>query len=108
MNDADRASRMMPAGDALRTDSAESLPPAKGDSDLRGRTPDDVELPADTLLEVRGLKKYFPIRGGLLGRQIGAVRPSMAFRSGCDAARRSASSANPARARRRPGARYCA
>jgi hypothetical protein len=39
----------------------EVLPPAKGDSDLRGSTPDDMEPPPDALLVVRGLKKYFPI-----------------------------------------------
>jgi oligopeptide/dipeptide ABC transporter ATP-binding protein len=50
------------------------LPPAKGDSDTGGRTPEDVELPADTLLAVRGVKQHFPIRGGLLARQVGAVK----------------------------------
>ena len=50
------------------------LPPAKGDSDLRGRTVDEVEPPADALLVVRGLKKYFPVTSGFLGRQSGAVR----------------------------------
>src|SRR5690606_37033284 len=39
---------------------AETLPPAKGDSDLRGSTPDDMEPPDDALLVVRQLKKYFP------------------------------------------------
>jgi oligopeptide/dipeptide ABC transporter ATP-binding protein len=34
---------------------------------LDGRTPADVEAP-DALLEVRGLKKYFPIRSGFLSR----------------------------------------
>jgi oligopeptide transport system ATP-binding protein len=53
---------------------AAELPPAKGDSDLRGLTPDDMETPPDTLLEVRGLKKYFSIRGGFFGREQGAVR----------------------------------
>jgi oligopeptide/dipeptide ABC transporter ATP-binding protein len=53
---------------------AEQLPPPKGDSDLRGLTPDDVPAPDDALLEVRGLKKYFPIRGGFFGRERGAVR----------------------------------
>jgi oligopeptide/dipeptide ABC transporter ATP-binding protein len=53
---------------------APELPPAKGDSDLAGRTPDDVAAPPDTLLEVRGLVKHFPIRKGLLSRQVGAVR----------------------------------
>jgi oligopeptide/dipeptide ABC transporter ATP-binding protein len=50
------------------------LPPAKGDSDLGGRTPEDVAAPPDTLLEVRGLVKHFPIRKGLFARQVGAVR----------------------------------
>jgi oligopeptide transport system ATP-binding protein len=50
------------------------LPPAKGDSDLRGVTPEEVQAPDGTLLEVRGLKKYFPIRGGFFGRERGAVR----------------------------------
>jgi oligopeptide transport system ATP-binding protein len=50
------------------------LPPAKGDSDLRGLTPDDVPAPAGSLLEVRGLKKYFPQKGGFFGRERSAVR----------------------------------
>jgi oligopeptide/dipeptide ABC transporter ATP-binding protein len=50
------------------------LPPAKGDSDTRGRTPDDVPPPDDALLVVRGLKKYFPVRGGLLSRVKSHVR----------------------------------
>jgi oligopeptide/dipeptide ABC transporter ATP-binding protein len=50
------------------------LPPAKGDSDISGRTPDDVAVPPGTLLEVRGLRKYFPVRRGLLGRHVGDVR----------------------------------
>jgi oligopeptide/dipeptide ABC transporter ATP-binding protein len=51
-----------------------ALPPAKGDSDLGGRTLDDVPAPPDALLDVRGLKKHFPIRKGLLGRRAGEVR----------------------------------
>jgi oligopeptide transport system ATP-binding protein len=51
-----------------------ALPPAKGDSDLRGLTPEDAAAPEGTLLEVRGLKKYFSIRGGFMGREQGAVR----------------------------------
>jgi len=51
-----------------------TLPPAKGDSDTRGLTPDDMPAPEDSLLEVRGLKKYFPLRGGFFGRDRGAVR----------------------------------
>jgi oligopeptide transport system ATP-binding protein len=50
------------------------LPPAKGDSDLRGRTPDDMEPPADALLVVRGLKKYFPIRKGFFQSHVGDVK----------------------------------
>jgi oligopeptide transport system ATP-binding protein len=50
------------------------LPPAKGDSDLRGQTPDDVEPPPDALLVVRGLKKYFPIRKGFFSRHVGDVK----------------------------------
>jgi oligopeptide/dipeptide ABC transporter ATP-binding protein len=50
------------------------LPPAKGDSDLRGQTPDDMEPPDDALLVVRRLKKYFPIRKGLLNRHVGDVK----------------------------------
>ncbi|HET9986040.1 MAG TPA: oligopeptide/dipeptide ABC transporter ATP-binding protein [Longimicrobiales bacterium] len=51
-----------------------ALPPAKGDSDLRGATPDDLPPPPDALLVVRGLKKYFPIRKGFLGRVTGQVK----------------------------------
>jgi oligopeptide/dipeptide ABC transporter ATP-binding protein len=50
------------------------LPPSKGDSDLGGRTLDDVPAPPDALLDVRGLKKHFPIRKGMLGRRSGDVR----------------------------------
>ncbi|MDB4949716.1 MAG: peptide transporter substrate-binding protein [Gemmatimonadetes bacterium] len=50
------------------------LPPAKGDSELGGATPDDVEPPADALLVVRGVKKYFPIHKGLLNRHAGDVK----------------------------------
>jgi oligopeptide/dipeptide ABC transporter ATP-binding protein len=50
------------------------LPPAKGDSDLSGRTVDAAPAPADALLDVRDLKKYFPIRKGLLSRKVGEVK----------------------------------
>jgi oligopeptide/dipeptide ABC transporter ATP-binding protein len=62
--------------DLLATSAAPStdLPPAKGDSDLRGLTPDDVPAPEGALLEVRQLKKYFPIRGGFFGRERSAIR----------------------------------
>jgi oligopeptide transport system ATP-binding protein len=53
---------------------SEQLPPAKGDSDVRGLTPAEAAAPEGTLLEVRDLKKYFPIRGGFFGRERGAVR----------------------------------
>ncbi|MCL5947289.1 MAG: ABC transporter ATP-binding protein [Chloroflexi bacterium] len=35
---------------------------------------DGEPLPEDTLLAVRGLKKHFPIRGGLLRRVVGSVK----------------------------------
>jgi oligopeptide/dipeptide ABC transporter ATP-binding protein len=50
------------------------LPPAKGDSDLRGATPDQIPPPADALLDVRDLKKHFPIRRGLFSRTVGQVK----------------------------------
>ena len=43
------------------------LPPAKGDSHLGGRRLEDVD-PGDALVQVRGLKKHFPLRGGFLSR----------------------------------------
>ena len=64
----------MSAHAQLQTDNAATLPPAKGDSDLRGLTPDDMQAPDGTLLEVRALKKYFPIRGGFFGSVRGHVR----------------------------------
>ena len=59
---------------AVSSEAATELPPAKGDSDLRGLTPDDVSVPPGTLLEVRGLKKHFPVKGGFFGQNRGAVR----------------------------------
>jgi oligopeptide/dipeptide ABC transporter ATP-binding protein len=50
------------------------LPPQHGDTDLRGLTPEDVGAPPGTLLDVRRLKKYFPVHGGFLGRQRAAIR----------------------------------
>lgn len=43
------------------------LAPTKGDSHLGGRTVDELEAAA-ALVEVRGLKKHFPIRSGFLSR----------------------------------------
>lgn len=59
---------------AASAGASRELPPERGDSDLRGLTPDDQPAPDGTLLEVRQLKKYFPIRGGFFGRERGAVR----------------------------------
>jgi oligopeptide/dipeptide ABC transporter ATP-binding protein len=59
---------------AVTAQPATELPPAKGDSDIRGLTPDDMTAPDGTLLEVRGLKKHFPLRGGFFGRDRGAIR----------------------------------
>ena len=50
------------------------LLPAKGDSELRGITPDALPPPADVLLDVRDLKKHFPIRRGLLSRTVGELK----------------------------------
>jgi oligopeptide/dipeptide ABC transporter ATP-binding protein len=58
-----------PAGDPHPT-----LPQAKGDSDTGGATPDGLTPPDDTLLLVRGLRTWFPIRRGLLGRVAGHVK----------------------------------
>ncbi|NJD10271.1 MAG: ATP-binding cassette domain-containing protein [Gemmatimonadetes bacterium] len=55
---------MPPAGGPVRTD----LPPAGG------RAVDDTTAPPDALLEVRDLRKHFPVRRGLFARTVGAVR----------------------------------
>jgi len=51
-----------------------ALPPARGNSDIGGRTLDDVEPPPDALLHVRGLKVHFPVRRGLFPRVVGHVK----------------------------------
>lgn len=43
-----------------------------------------------SVLEVRDLKKHFPVRRGLFGRQVGTVSPSTASRLRSTPARRSA------------------
>ena len=53
------------------------------------------------LLRIEGLVKHFPIGGGLLRRQVGAVPPSTASTSPSGEARRSVSWASPAAASRR-------
>ena len=50
------------------------LPPAKGDSDLGGVTLGSVPAPPDALLDVRDLKKHFPIRKGFFSRKVGDVK----------------------------------
>jgi oligopeptide/dipeptide ABC transporter ATP-binding protein len=60
--------------ESLITAATTPLQPAKGDSDLRGLTADEVGPPGEVLLHVRGLKKYFPVRGGFLGRERSVVR----------------------------------
>lgn len=67
----ERAPAERPPEPSAATD---ALLPAKGDSDLGGRTPDDLPVPADALLEVRGLKKHFAIRRGFFGRVVGHIR----------------------------------
>jgi oligopeptide transport system ATP-binding protein len=60
--------------ETLIAEATTSLQPAKGDSDERGLTPDEVGAPPDALLAVRGLKKHFSVRGGFFGRERGSVR----------------------------------
>jgi oligopeptide transport system ATP-binding protein len=52
---------------------AEELPRAKGDSDLGGRTLEETQA-GDALVEVRDLKKHFPLRSGFLSRVSAHVR----------------------------------
>ena len=59
------------------------------------------------LMEVRDLVKHFPIRKGLLQRQVGAVRAVDGVSFDVCAARRSASSASRAAASRRPRGCSC-
>jgi len=63
-----------PAGPGPEAGAIAPLPPSKGDSDLRGQTPEDIEAPDDALLVVRRLKKYFPIRKGFFSRHVGDVK----------------------------------
>jgi oligopeptide transport system ATP-binding protein len=67
----DQGGALVPPAEAVA--GAAELPPAKGDSDLGGRTLDEHSA-ADALIEVRGLKKYFPIRRGFLARVEAHVR----------------------------------
>jgi oligopeptide transport system ATP-binding protein len=64
-----------PAGPPAEVQQGEAaLPPAKGDSDVGGRTADQAVPPGDALLAVRDLKKYFPVRKGFFGREVAQVR----------------------------------
>ena len=53
---------------------AAGLPPASGDSDTGGRTPDEYPAPPDVLVEVRGLRKHFPARQGLFARDVAVLK----------------------------------
>jgi oligopeptide transport system ATP-binding protein len=55
---------IVPERTEARTD---DLPPAKGDSDLGGRTLEEMQA-GNALVEVRDLKKHFPIRSGFFSR----------------------------------------
>ncbi|HEX9107299.1 MAG TPA: ATP-binding cassette domain-containing protein, partial [Longimicrobiales bacterium] len=59
---------------AARGQVSAPLPPAKGDSDPGGAAADSVPPPADALLDVRELRKFFPIRRGFFARVVGQVR----------------------------------
>jgi len=66
---------------------------------------------ADTgqpLLEVKNLKKYFPIRGGVFSRVVANVKAVEDVSFAVSRARSSASWASRARARPRPAGRSCA
>jgi ABC-type glutathione transport system ATPase component len=60
------------------------------------------------LLRVRDLVKRFPIKGGLLGREVEAVHAVSGVSFDLRPARRSASSASRAAARAPPAAASCA
>ena len=38
------------------------------------KTAENKNKQSDNILEVSHLKKYFPIKGGMLGKQVGAVK----------------------------------
>ena len=38
------------------------------------KTAENKNKQSDNILEVSHLKKYFPIKGGMFGKQVGAVR----------------------------------
>ena len=67
--------------------------------------PDPVipQEPAAPLVEVSDLVKHFPIKGGILQRQVGTVQAVDGVISSSVGARPSASSASPAAARRPSG-----
>ncbi|KFG73571.1 peptide ABC transporter ATP-binding protein [Streptomyces mutabilis] len=48
--------------------------PAQSDGSTGGATLTEDAAPGETLLKVTGLQKHFPIKKGLLQRQVGAVR----------------------------------
>ena len=74
---------------------------------------------ADNILEVSHLKKYFPIKGGMFGRQVGAVKAvddvsftlkrgttmGLVGESGCG--KSTTGRTNPASDRKRQTDRYC-
>ena len=67
-----RGRRAAPAARRRRRDDEPLFPPEP----TRDRATPDAPEPRevhDTLLQVRGLKKHFPIVGGILRRQIGTV-----------------------------------
>ncbi len=40
------------------------------------KTAENKNKQSDNILEVSHLKKYFPIKGGMFGKQVGAVKGS--------------------------------
>lgn len=61
-----------------------------------------------TLLEVRNLKKHYPIRKGLLSKQVGSVKAVDGVTMSVQRGKRWPWSASPAAANRRQGGRFFA
>ena len=63
-----------PDTDHARTQSAQLAPNLSVASTTTAEPPTRAPLTGETLLEVRNLRKFFPIKKGLLRREVGAVR----------------------------------
>ena len=68
----------------------------------------EVKKTPEVLLDVKKLRKWFPITGGVFQRTVGHVKPSTTSTCSCTRAKCSAWWANPVPARRPPAAPSCA